>query len=205
MENKDKIILHLCADIGSDSKPYRDAGYEVICIGKDIGVENYHPPENVYGIIANPVCTEFTIARTNAKCGDLEKGMFLVRQCQRIIESCSPVFWVIENPASGRLRQFLGKPNYVYQPWWFGSPWTKSTALWGVFNTPQRKYNNWADVPKIPELYVRPIRNSCGLYQMHKSAKKHIREFDCFTVEDDMSFRSLCSQKFAQAFFNVNQ
>lgn len=28
-----KLILHLCADIGSDSQPYRDAGYEVICVG----------------------------------------------------------------------------------------------------------------------------------------------------------------------------
>jgi len=40
-----KIILHLCADIGSDSKPYQDAGYDVRLIGRSIGVENYHPPE----------------------------------------------------------------------------------------------------------------------------------------------------------------
>lgn len=40
-----KIILHLCADIGSDSKPYRDAGYDVRLIGKEIGVENYYPPQ----------------------------------------------------------------------------------------------------------------------------------------------------------------
>ena len=56
MNNKDKIILHLCADTGSDSSPYQDAGYDVRCIGKAIGVENFHPPENVYGIIANPPC-----------------------------------------------------------------------------------------------------------------------------------------------------
>jgi len=43
-KNEDKIILHLCADIGSDSKPYKDAGYDVRMIGKDIGVENYKPP-----------------------------------------------------------------------------------------------------------------------------------------------------------------
>ena len=64
MENKNKIILHLCADIGSDSKPYKDAGYDVRLVGKDIGVENYTPPENVYGIIANPPCPEFSFART---------------------------------------------------------------------------------------------------------------------------------------------
>lgn len=45
MSNSDKTILHLCADIGSDSKPYRDAGYNVICIGRDIGVENYNPTQ----------------------------------------------------------------------------------------------------------------------------------------------------------------
>lgn len=62
-----KIILHLCADIGSDSKPYQDVGYDVRLIGKDIGVENYHPPKDVYGVIANPICIHFSIARTNAK------------------------------------------------------------------------------------------------------------------------------------------
>ena len=61
-----KLILHLCADIGSDSKPYQDSDdYEVIMIGKDIGVENYKPPSNVYGVIANPPCTEFSTARTS--------------------------------------------------------------------------------------------------------------------------------------------
>ena len=44
MDNSDKLILHLCADIGSDSQPYRDKGYKVVCVGKDIGVENYAPP-----------------------------------------------------------------------------------------------------------------------------------------------------------------
>lgn len=48
-----KTILHLCADIGSDSKPYKDNNdYNVILVGSDIGVENYHPPNNVYGIIS---------------------------------------------------------------------------------------------------------------------------------------------------------
>ena len=76
LENGKKTILHLCADIGSDSKPYRDAGYNVICVGQKIGVENFHPPENVYGIIANPPCTMFSIARTKAKTPrDLREGM----------------------------------------------------------------------------------------------------------------------------------
>lgn len=61
-----KIILQLCADTGSDTMPYmQNEEYEVILVGKDIGVENYHPPSNVYGIIANPVCLEFSTARSS--------------------------------------------------------------------------------------------------------------------------------------------
>lgn len=45
--NESKVILHLCADTGSDTLPY-----------------NYTPPEKVHGVIANPVCTEFSIPET---------------------------------------------------------------------------------------------------------------------------------------------
>ena len=133
-----KTILHLCADIGSDTKPYRDAGYNVILVGKDIGVENYHPPKDVYGVIANPVCTEFSTARSTGKARNPEEGMKMVKECQRIISECDPTFWVIENPATGELKNYLGKPQLVYQPWEYGSPWAKRTALWGKFNIPEK-------------------------------------------------------------------
>jgi len=200
-----KTILHLCADTGSDTKPYRDAGYEVICVGKDIGVENYHPPKDVYGVIANPVCTEFSTARSTGKARNPELGMEIVRECQRIISECNPVFWVIENPAKGRLKDFLGEPTMTYEPWHYGSPWTKKTALWGKFNKPECVYKKWEDVPKIPELYTRPGRPKPGIAFNHKNHIKFIREFDCFKVDSDMEFRSLCSQKFAQAFYEVNK
>lgn len=203
--NKDKIILHLCADTGSDTKPYKDAGYTVILVGSEIGVENYTPPKNVHGIIANPVCTEFSTARSNGKARSPEQGMFLVEHCMRIIEEAKPKWWVIENPAKGDLRKYLGPPKYKYQPWWYGSPWTKETAMWGEFNIPPRQYTNWDDVEKIPELYTRPGRGKPSLAFMHKSHKQFIREFDCFEVDSDMEFRSLNSQKFAKAFFQANQ
>lgn len=199
-----KTILQLCADTGSDSKPYRDNGYNVVLVGSDIGVENYHPPADTYGIIANPVCTEFSIATGFHKQGDHEKGLFLVQECQRIISECDPQFWVIENPASGRLKDYLGEPAMTYEPWHFGSPWTKRTALWGKFNKPERIYQRWDDVSKLP-LYVRPGRPKPSLAFLHKSAVKLIPEFATFSPESDMEFRSLCSQKFAQAFYEVNK
>lgn len=200
-----KKILHLCADTGSDTKPYTDAGYEVIKIGSEIGVENYTPPKDVYGIIANPVCLEFSTARSDGKARNPEEGMVLVRECQRIIADANPVFWVIENPARGVLKHFLGEPTMTYQPWEYGSPWTKHTALWGKFNIPPKKYTKWEDVPKIEGLYQRPGRGKPSLAFMHKSHKKYIKEFDCFEVDSDMEFRSLCSQNFAKEFFKYNK
>ena len=200
-----KTILHLCADTGSDTRPYKDAGYEVILVGSKIGVENYHPPKNVHGIIANPVCLEFSTARSNGKARNPEAGMFLVRECQRIIEEAKPEWWVIENPAKVALKEYLGQPTYEYEPWWYGSPWTKRTALWGRFKIPPRLYQKWEDAPKIDGLYTRPGRGKPSLAFMHKNHKHFIREFDCFEgIDTDMEFRSLCSQKFAKAFMEAN-
>lgn len=204
-----KIILHLCADTGSDTKPYADNDeYEVILVGSNIGVENYHPPKNVYGIIANPVCTEFSTARSNGKARNPEQGMKLVDECVRIIDEAGGsdlTFYVIENPATGRLKDYLGKPDMTYEPWHFGSPWTKKTALWGKFNKPERTYEKWEDVPKINGLYVRPGRGKPSLAFMHKSHCKMIPEFSDFNPSSDMEFRSLNSQKFAEAFFKCNR
>jgi hypothetical protein len=204
-----KTILHLCADIGSDSKPYADAGYNVIKVGRDVGVENFLPPKNVHGVIANPVCTEFSIAGGFHKTGNYSKGLFLVDECMRIIRECENqkplAFWVLENPASGHLKDFLGPPIFSYEPWQFGSPWTKKTSLWGRFNIPIPKYTKWHQVPKNEKLYIRPGRSKPSLAFLHKSAINLIPEFEGFRVTDDMSFRSLCSQNFAKAFFDCNR
>lgn len=212
---KSKVILHLCADTGSDTKPYFDAGYTIIRVGKDIGVENFgiasieavvRAHGKIHGVVANPVCTEFSTARSNGKARNPEEGMFLVRECQRIIKQANPEWWVIENPARGVLRNYLGEPTYEYEPWWYGSPWTKRTALWGKFNIPPRVYERWEDVPKIPELYTRPGRGKPSLAFMHKSAYDLIPEFHTLPRPDsDMEFRSLCSQKFAHAFYEANK
>ena len=203
-----KIILHLCADIGSDSRYYQlDDNYEVIKIGVEIGVENYTPPKNVYGVIANPVCTEFSTASGFHKVNDLKKGMEMVNHCLRIIEECNPNFWVMENPATGRLKEFLGKPSITYQPWRYGSPWTKKTALWGNFKIPIPLYDKWEDVPKNEKLYIRPNRPKPALAFLHHSSKELIPEMEWakHLINDDMSIRSWCSQGFAKAFYEANK
>ncbi len=198
--NKDKIILHLFADVGSDSKPYAESGYTVIRVGRDTGVENFNPPENVYGIIANCPCTHFSIARcSTAKTPrDLTEGLRLVKEAQRIIWLCasrvkgnniksSLKFWVIENPATGALKYFLGKPAYVYCPSEFGAVFTKKTALWGCFNPPAKPWWN-INKPKGKSL-----------------AKDIITCVNCRNSIERMNKRSECYRPFADAFFAVNQ
>lgn len=214
-----KVILHLCADIGSDSLVWENNGYEVIKVGKNVGVENFSYEGLVYGVIANPPCLEFSTARSNGKARDPDEGMFLVNHCLRIIKECDPQFWAIENPAKGVLSKYLGPPRYKYQPWWYGSAWTKETALWGNFKIPERLFHDWDNVEKIPELYTRPGRGKPSLAFMHARAHlKYIDEFSPFAEKilsepsrkkggggADMSFRSLCSQKFAEAFYFANK
>lgn len=189
-----------------------DDDYEVITIGQDIGVENYSPDRPIHGIIANPVCKEFSQVRRQ-KVGDRamrpsdpERGMLLVNECLRIIEEADPVWWAMENPSMGTLRNYLGKPVYVYQPWWYGSPWTKATGLWGNFTIPPRTHWDWDDVDKI-DVWVRPGRVKPSIAYLHKSAFHLIEEFYTSGMPvptTDSEFRSLCSQKFAQAFKKAN-
>ena len=202
MSNGDKIILHLCANEGSDSKPYRDAGYDVRIVGEDIGVENFMPPPNVYGIIANPPCTHFSIARTTPKYPrDLREGMRLVNECLRIIWECqyrtlsqhqkaSPLkFWALENPGSGFLKWFLGRPAFAYNQIEYGAPLSKRTAIWGMFNLPHRPL----------------LCNSVPAgYSMGGDWKVNGKIIEPGDRNDSDGHRSHCPIDFAKAFFVAN-
>ena len=210
-----KIILHLCADLGSDSYPYAcDDDYKVIKIGKSYGVENLTKStlfrdfgvDCVQGIITNPVCTDLSRARRGGEPKNVENGLFLVNHCLRIIKELQPVWWVLENPATGALRDILGKPKLTYQPYEYGSGWTKKTALWGNFRLPE-KTHTWATCPKIDGLYIRKKRDDKpSLAFQHKNHIRFIKEFEPFMncVLTDADLRSLCSQNFAAAFKAVN-
>lgn len=195
MTNADKIILDLCGGTGSWSRPYKDAGYDVRLItlphydiarfGVSHEFKELRDTGRIYGVLAAPPCTQFSIARTTAKIPrSFQKGMVTVRDCLDIIWKCQGddniprlKFWAIENPAQGYLRQFLGKPAFIFEPLWFGDRHTKKTALWGRFNEPERKpirlnfgdkyddyQNNGAEIPEgyvmPPDMTKRQVRRS---------------------------------------------
>ena len=210
-----KTILQLCADTGSDTWPYRsDSRYEVITIGADIGVENYTPDRPIHGIIANPVCDLFSKVGGRPRAwSDPDAALWMVRECQRIIREAQPAWYAIENPSSGAMRHFLGTPRLTYQPWHYGSPWTKATALWGEFAPPARIFHTWDAVPKNPHLYIRPPHptrvgaDKPSLSFQHRSVFELIPEFAESGMpmpSTDAELRSLCSQRFARAFKEAN-
>lgn len=205
--NGGKIILDLAGGTGSWSAPYKKAGYDVRVITlPDYDLFTYEPPKGVYGILAAPTCTEFSLARTNAKNPrDLEKSMKLVKRCLEIIwqqqyalvnknsKLTTLKFWALENPR-GFLKYFLGNPPLEFTPADYGDNYKKRTHLWGNYIVPTKspikcttkKFDATLleDLPEFPEGFI--YNKGCGL------DKRQVR-------------RSITPSGFAQAFYNANK
>ena len=201
-----KIILDLCGGTGSWSRPYAQNGYDVRVITlPEFDVRFYEPPDNVYGILAAPPCTEFSVlnCRAESRHRDFKGGLEIVYACLRIIEQCKPTFWALENPR-GYLRDFLGKPPFTFQPWEFGDPWTKATDIWGTYSIPKKIYTRWEDVPKL-DLYTRPNRGKPNFAYLHKSAWLNIPQLSYHKPLTDAEFRAMTPPGFAHSFYESNQ
>jgi len=196
-----KIILDLCGGTGSWSKPYKEAGYDARLItlpGHD--VRAYEPPENVYGILAAPPCTEFSLAKNGClRKRDFTMGMEIVKRVMEIIWQCrisgSLKFWALENPV-GYLRQFLGKPFYTFEHWQYGEPLIKRTDIWGYFNnpTPAVKKKPSGMVVRYPN-----GRTNSLVYHSYQCPPeyKHLNL-------DRAALRAITPPGFAKAFFKAN-
>ena len=206
-----KIILDLCGGTVAWSKKYKEAGYIVINVnlpfydvlkteikGKYIifkgGIEKplRFRIDDIYGILASPVCTMFSLARTSAKTPrDFRQGMELVIACLNIIWECrydhKLAFWCLENPM-GYLRQFLGKPVFTFDPCDFGDSYTKKTDLWGYFNIPKKK--------PVEPIFVTDSKSRKRYSQIHFSAG---------SGQKSKMLRSITPSGFARAFFETNK
>ena len=156
--------------------------------------------DEVYGILAAPTCTMFSLARTTAKTPrDFESGMKLVEKCLEIIWYCRASndsalkFWALENP-QGYLRQFLGRPPFTFSPEEYGENYTKKTDIWGYFNIPKKNpyrlspdeqllsCRNNRVLPELPDDYIMPEG-------WNRLAAR----------------RSMTSKRFAEAFYKANK
>lgn len=205
-KNGKKIILDLCGGTGSWAKPYREAGYDVrLVTTPETDVRGYSPPENVYGILAAPPCTQFSFARTKAKkLRDFYEAMTIVRACLEIVwkaqykpisntaKYTSLKFWALENPYHGLLKNFIGKPVFTFDPYEFGDGYKKRTALWGNFNEP-KKHKKF-DIPRS--------NWASKKFDRLKSSEIHGEYFGQY---DRQTRRAITPEGFARAFFTANQ
>lgn len=157
---KPKIIIDACGGTGSWSKPYVEAGYNVRLVTlPKYDVLTYIPPKNVYGILAAPPCTDFSVSGSQYwgrkdQDGTTINSMGVLIAVLKIISLSNPKFWALENPV-GRIRRWLGDPQLKFNPCDYGDPYTKKTYLWGVFNgleknyvEPSKSYGNQIHYPK---------------------------------------------------------
>lgn len=217
-----KVILDLCGGTQSWVKNYIANGYTVITMTlPDYDVEKWREyPEivelvqsnKVYGIVAAPPCTMFSIARNDKTAllpRDLRKGMRTVQACLDIIHEClyTPYqvsknnlkFWALENPNSGYLNRFLGKPSFIFDPSDYGDNHSKKTALWGMFNEP-KKTTKGKVLKGDENNYVKSVEKYFGekAYLIPEGYKKKTG-LSMRTI-----VRSITPQGFAQAFYKAN-
>ena len=89
-----KIILDLCGGTGSWSRPWQLNGYDVRIITLPFyDVLTYEPPDNVWGILAAPPCTEFSVLNCIAENRerDFDVGMEIVNGLRRLIFGASSI------------------------------------------------------------------------------------------------------------------
>lgn len=151
-----RLILDLCGGTASWSKPYKDAGYEVIVVdplakeGAQMTVREFldnggHLTDGakVHGILAAPPCCDFALSGSQwwkAKDADgrTAASVQVVRDCLEAVARFKPVWWALENPM-GRIEKLvpeLGKPSLRFHPCDYGDRYTKRTQLWGKFRPP---------------------------------------------------------------------
>jgi len=151
-------VLELFSGTGSVGKVCKERGYEVISLdlkGADINISildwNYktYPPGYFDIIWASPPCHSFSILRDSwigrklkSHGGKVfskellqkdiqEKGLPILRKAEEIIDYFKPSFYFIENPQTGRMKEYIDKPYYdvdycKYADWGY----RKRTRIW---------------------------------------------------------------------------
>lgn len=152
-----KTVISLCDRTGNMVKPWIDAGYKAWTVDLQ-PAQNEHPlrrhivcdikrlPKDfavgTACVFAFPPCTHLAVsgARWFKEKGlpALINGLSIVNLCREICEaSGSP--WMLENPV-GTLATYWRDPDYTFDPWEYGDPYTKKTCLWtgGGFRMPEK-------------------------------------------------------------------
>lgn len=146
---KHRTILSLCDFTGEWSRPYREAGYNVIQVdlkhGQDVRLLKY--PGRIHGALIAAPCTHMAVSgarwwEAKGEAAILE-SLAISDACLRFALLCKPTWWVLENPV-GRLPDYYGPATFTFNPCDYAlladnpgeEAYTKKTCLWGEFTAP---------------------------------------------------------------------
>ena len=143
-------LLDLFTGTGSVASHARDLGYEVITLdlsGAHISIDillwdyTVYDPTHFDIVWASPPCLYFSHMRAKniGRCGytkesieqDLrDYGLPVLNKTLEILEYFKPRLWFMENPQTGRMKEFVNRPYYDVDYCMYGFDYRKRTRVW---------------------------------------------------------------------------
>jgi site-specific DNA-cytosine methylase len=137
-------LLELFSGTGSVGKAARFYGFEVVSLDRDMDANiktdimdwDYRefPPQHFDVIWASPPCTEYSRAKT-VGVRKIDESNAIVLKVLEIIQYLDPIFFIIENPQSGLLKDQYFMNDIPYDDvddCKYGIPYRKRTRLWNI-------------------------------------------------------------------------
>jgi len=193
-------LLELFSGTGSVGKVANELGFEVTSLDRDMKADiqvdimnwNYKalPPKMFEVIWASPPCTEYSRAKTSG-IRDIDGSNLVVKRTLDIIEYFQPIFYIIENPQTGLLKDqaiMQGIPFKDVDYCRYGMLYRKRTRLWNNVNTWQPRPLCNKDCEAMNETKTRHVQEAQrnGSTAERRMTCRRFKQSELYIVPNDL-------------------